>query len=107
MTKGGRRSTTWKPSWKSGKTTVIRVPEVLAEELLRIARRLDEGEALPVTVNSDTGDNSHVTSDSNFLKEAADTFFITISPRYRRDAKRFLYGFLKEVEKADMPCNRQ
>ena len=107
MTKGGRRSTTWKPSWKSGKTIVIRVPEVLAEELLRVARCLDEEEALPVTVNSDTGDNSHVISDSDFLKEAADMFLMTIPPRDRRDAKRFLYGFLKEIEKADMPCNRQ
>src|SRR4028118_592742 len=107
MTKGGRRSTTWKPSWKSGKTIVIRVPEVLAEELLQIARRLDEGEALPVTVNSDRGDNSHVTGDNNSFKEAADTFLMTIPPRDRRDAKRFLYGFLKEIEKADMPCNRQ
>ena len=98
MTKGGRRSTTWKPSWKSGKTTVIRVPEALAEELIEIARRLDEGEKLPVTGNSNGESNSFVTGDRTSLKEAADTFLITISPRERRDAKRFLYRFLKTME---------
>ncbi len=44
MPKGGRRSTTWAPTWKSGKTTVIRVPEALEERLLEIARVLDDGE---------------------------------------------------------------
>ncbi len=41
--KGGRRKTTWKPKWKSGRTTVIRVPEVLVPELIRVARYLDDG----------------------------------------------------------------
>jgi DNA adenine methylase len=37
----GRSSTTFPPKWNSGKTTVIRVPEKLAEELIGLARRLD------------------------------------------------------------------
>ena len=37
----GRSSTTFPPKWKSGKTTVIRVPQRLASELLDVARRLD------------------------------------------------------------------
>lgn len=41
--KGGRRTTTWKPTWKSGATMVIRVPLALAPDLLRIARHLDSG----------------------------------------------------------------
>ncbi|HEV2392014.1 MAG TPA: DNA adenine methylase [Verrucomicrobiae bacterium] len=36
-----RSSTTYPPKWRSGKTTVIRVPERIAEDLLDIARRLD------------------------------------------------------------------
>lgn len=32
------------PKWKSGKTRTIRVPEVLANQLLQIGRRLDAGE---------------------------------------------------------------
>lgn len=31
------------PTWNTGKTKVIRVPEALADELLRLARILDEG----------------------------------------------------------------
>lgn len=37
-----RSSTTYPRKWKSRETTVIRVPERVAEDLLRIARRLDE-----------------------------------------------------------------
>ncbi len=36
-----RSSTTYPRKWASGKTTVIRVPERIAEQLLAIARRLD------------------------------------------------------------------
>ena len=43
MPRGGRRSTTWKPTWKHGKTRTIRVPIVLADSILDLARILDEG----------------------------------------------------------------
>ena len=43
MSRGGRRSTTWKPTWKHGKTRTIRVPIVLADSILNLARILDEG----------------------------------------------------------------
>jgi hypothetical protein len=69
MPRGGRRSTTWGAEWKSGKTTVIRVPESLVEELLRLARILDEGGALSVTGKNEI--------DAASLKEAADTFLMT------------------------------
>ena len=87
MPKGGRRSTTWKPSWKSGKTTVIRVPEALAEKLLEVARVLDEGGEI----------DGHVPGNIPFLKEPADQYLMTITPRERRSAKRLLYGFLKSI----------
>ena len=38
-----------KPKWKSGQTRTIRVPKVLAEQLLEIAHRLDSGESLDLT----------------------------------------------------------
>jgi hypothetical protein len=41
----------FKPKWKSGKTTVIRVPEAIADEVLVIARQIDEGST--VTLSSD------------------------------------------------------
>ncbi len=56
------------------------IPEVLVEaleeELLEIARLLDEGGSLPVT-GKETVPNEAA------LKEAADTFLTTISPRER------------------------
>lgn len=36
-----RSSTSFFPKWKSGKTTVVRVPEVLADEVLAFAKELD------------------------------------------------------------------
>ncbi|MCE0499250.1 MAG: DNA adenine methylase [Methylacidiphilales bacterium] len=36
-----RSSTTYPKKWNSAKTTVIRVPEVMADQLLHLARRLD------------------------------------------------------------------
>jgi hypothetical protein len=50
--KGGRRRTTWKPAWKSGRTTVIRIPEVLVPKLLGIARHLDDGGEVTCHVGS-------------------------------------------------------
>lgn len=62
-----------------------RVPEVLEERLLEIARVLDEGKALPVTGNEAA------------LQEAADTFLMTIPPKERLKAKRLLYGFIEKA----------
>ena len=42
MPKGGLRSTSWKPTWKHGATKTIRVPIALAEQILQIAKLLDE-----------------------------------------------------------------
>jgi hypothetical protein len=33
----------YQPTWKTGKTRVIRVPIAIADELLTLARKLDEG----------------------------------------------------------------
>jgi len=43
-----RSSTTYPRKWKSGKTTVIRVPELIADELLEIAQQLDDQRSLRV-----------------------------------------------------------
>lgn len=60
MPRGGRRSTTWKPTWKHGKTRTIRVPIVLADSILDLARILDE--------NKEVSEDSLVTGN---IKEAA------------------------------------
>lgn len=44
MPRGGQREGSGsKPRWKHGKTKVIRVPEVLADQIIEYARELDEG----------------------------------------------------------------
>ncbi|AFZ11277.1 hypothetical protein Cri9333_2894 [Crinalium epipsammum PCC 9333] len=57
MPKGGLRSTSWKPTWKHGATKTIRVPIALAEQILQIAKLLDEGHNIslssPVTDNKE------------------------------------------------------
>lgn len=43
---GGKNATTWAAGWNSGQTKVIRVPEVLADEIMNYARALDSGKSL-------------------------------------------------------------
>ena len=50
-----------KPKWKSGQTRTIRVPVVLAEQLLEIAHRLDDGDSLDLTQDNFTeGVSAHI-----------------------------------------------
>lgn len=43
MPRGGKREGSGaKPKWRHGKTTVIRVPEALADDILDYARKLDK-----------------------------------------------------------------
>lgn len=45
--RGGYRVGSGRPSnWKSGKTTVIKIPVALKEQVLDLAHRLDDGENL-------------------------------------------------------------
>lgn len=39
--RGGRRSTSYTPTWRHGKTRTIRVPIVLADQILALAKDLD------------------------------------------------------------------
>lgn len=44
MPRGGKREGSGaKPKWENGRTTVIRVPEALADDILDYARKLDKG----------------------------------------------------------------
>jgi len=55
MPRGGARSNSGpSPSWKTGKTRTIRVPIALADQLLEVARQLDNAPALN-SFEPDTG----------------------------------------------------
>lgn len=59
MTKGGARGGArlgagGKPTWKHGKTKVIRVPEVLVDAVLAFARELDDNGTLEPVTGSNT-----------------------------------------------------
>lgn len=57
MARGGlREGAGGKPQWVHGKTKVIRVPESLADQILVIARMLDEGKPLDNVTGSKTLD---------------------------------------------------
>lgn len=48
MPSGGKRSTSWASSWKSGKTKRVRLPIAIADTVIEIAHQIDEGEIDPV-----------------------------------------------------------
>ena len=86
MPRGGRRSTTWKPTWKHGKTRTIRVPIVLAESILNLARILDQGKEVSkdslVTGNIEeiaNPTNSLDTDKRSELLEKLDAFDVSAS----------------------------
>lgn len=43
MTKGGKRSTSFKPTWNLGKTKLVRIPVVILDEIVIHAKCLDNG----------------------------------------------------------------
>jgi hypothetical protein len=62
MPRGGKRAGAGsKPTWKNGKTKTIRVPIVLAEEILRIAKELDKKGAIEHDTESKVLDLSGIT----------------------------------------------
>lgn len=56
MSKGGRTATTWEGKWNSGKTTTIRVPVALKDNISVYARAVDsklltnESQKIPVLI---------------------------------------------------------
>lgn len=53
MSRGGKRKGSGsKPKWRSGKTKTVRVPESLAQEILQIAHKLDEGDIIDYDTES-------------------------------------------------------
>src|SRR5712671_1893942 len=74
-----RSSTTYPRKWKSRETTVIRVPGRVADDLLRIARRLDE-------------------SRSYALREDGNTLVLEVTP-----VKRVSYTATKPINVASVP----
>ena len=74
-----RSSTTYPRKWNPRKTTVIRVPTHVAEDLLRIAKRLDD-------------------SRSYELREETNTFVLEVVP-----PKRVSYTSNKPVNVASVP----
>jgi cell shape-determining protein MreC len=115
---GGARSGAgnpeFKPKWKSGKTTVIRVPEAIADEVLAVARQIDEGSAVTLSSASTTVENerlreqireyqekleklenSTVTQSSQAsLEKIRDRVLLTHSPKDRRKLKTVLDQFI-------------
>jgi hypothetical protein len=62
MSRGGKREGAGgKPTWKNGKTKTIRVPIVLAEEILKNARELDERGVIERDTESKVLDLSGIT----------------------------------------------
>lgn len=65
MPRGGYRvGAGGKPSWRTGKTKTIRVPEALVERILQIARVLDEEGSLEL---SDDSQNATTETESKII----------------------------------------
>lgn len=59
--KGAGKKSTWKSGCKFSETKLIRVPERLADQLLEIAHKLDEGLDIEIVTKSIKANNEKVT----------------------------------------------
>ncbi|MBD0261380.1 MAG: hypothetical protein ICV78_01285 [Tolypothrix sp. Co-bin9] len=65
--RGGRRENAGrKPTWNNKDTITIRVPKLIATQVMLLARRLDSGENIELDTESKSPDNEFVIK-SNFL----------------------------------------
>jgi hypothetical protein len=72
MPRGGARAGAGaKGSWQSGKTKTIRVPEALADDILELARRLDEGEDFESDTDSNIDEVIEILRDALTLRANA------------------------------------
>lgn len=63
MSRGGKREGAGgKPTWKNGKTKTIRVPIAIAEEVLKLAKELDEKGYIESDTESKVLDLSRITT---------------------------------------------
>ena len=73
----------FKPKWKSGKTTVIRVPEAIAEEVLAVARQIDQCKAVTLSSNDTTAqleqENARLQQELKACQSKLETGAVTFS----------------------------
>jgi len=62
------------PKWKLGQTKTIRVPVALADQLLEIAHRLDEGTDLSQDIEKIKTEHDRLDREVEMLLKAADKF---------------------------------
>lgn len=94
-TRGGYRTGAGRKSkWKSGKTKAIRLPEALISQIMKLAHAVDKGEK--VTIKSDSLTKSTKPNDQN-LRKAANRYSMTLKPRERYEAMKWINRFLKTL----------
>jgi hypothetical protein len=88
----------FKPKWKSGKTTVIRVPEAIADQVLAAARQIDEGGA--VTLSSNETADQEQPQDNAVTQSSIDpaTLFNQLRPLLNRLSDRERRAIQQKLE---------
>lgn len=90
MPRGGARPGSGPDSsWKSGKTRTIRVPEVLAAQILQIARKLDNEEVIETDTSSKRVDK--------IVQELLSDPVVTRKGKDKGSVKRTLEAFLMRL----------
>ncbi len=77
-----------KPKWKQGRTRTIRVPVVLAEQLLEIAHRLDLGNHIDLTHDNGRKGSGHAVELTQDNTKEGDGTIIELTQDNRADLER-------------------
>ena len=87
--RGGRRENAGrKATWNNKDTITIRVPKVIAKQVMELAHRLDYGEDIELDTESKTADNDFVIKssfpeDENITKSESENYEIMINQESR------------------------
>jgi hypothetical protein len=88
-TRGGYRPKAGRKSkWKSGKTKVIRLPEALISQIMKLAHAIDKGEKVTKSAKPNNNQN---------LRKAADRYLMTLPRREKQEAMKWINRFLKTL----------
>lgn len=93
----------YKPKWRNGKTRTIRVPIAIAEEVLEVARAIDEGKIVEVSSEEEKEPQQgsfDLTQDKEIEKRIKDIMVKVKEKRTGYKANSFTQG-IKELKKIE------
>lgn len=104
---GWRENAGRKSSWRHSETQTIRVPKVFAPALMKLAHKLDSGEAIDTDTKSKSGENDHDPDSKLPLSALSDSVTDSIGSIIDIDTKPKLGDIDKDTDSNQTYCQSE